>query len=1174
MIRSFFLIIFSVYSLSLQVFAEQNPCVNSLMTNNHASNYHADPQKWMHLAELISARLKGFKNPYIRAGLDPHQISMVNKKLSSHLPQLYDLTILNGKIGFINSLEFLPILVHIEIQIQKALQNKDADNFELVALQEAVRLIAQIEPRVQIPPETDSAESNDKSDQQDQQGDPENPQEENKDSQKTQWQQDEDEYEPNNVDVSGSGGKNKETIHIIETNILSEGRVLPTKFFDHIGLNKLSRVPTMRGRYRNHQNLQNFEEMLLRPDGTDQLWLPYVNGYEPLVGDFATHSVTQIAPGEFKFISKIKQESYAITIGVPNEAVLMDALSLSDYSKPVGTKIEEWPSKIQAFIKSRHGQASMQVANELVEFLKTDGGFLYYSKGDLVDNAKFDQLASRYKELRKLMSKPLAMAHLGAFKCDGAAWIAAILLKDFFGIPTRIISGRTQAGYILVNGVPHYVTKSTDPLHAWIQVWSGTDWVTMDPTPTLNHPKNNGQDTEELKPIPEKQKSSASDSEKKDAGKNKKDQISTKSETKTVEKSENVPKESNSSHITTNSDLKESGLVEKLQDSAKQDSVQQGWIKKYEIHCIERMIQDGNTKQILEKARTALSPMLKSEFLKHEIKKSFDNLIFSSDAISANCDLGFKQCLMRAQNLIHKGHARESYSLIRGLISQLETLQRLRGLNSEELISLSDLEKTLVQFRKYNHKNAKAFDLVDRFTRLLPGTITRKILTSDYRINQMTPDSLEVLNLAMALKNNKEDGFVRTAAMKKYAEMYIKSIFEPRSKDYLQLNRSLDPADTQDITMARSPLEINRMLLNPRPGEHLFAPLFQGRQFAIGPRQTIQIPDPTNPIEHKTIVVLVDVSPSMQFDSKNVILSSMLCALVDYALSEMDSLGRPINSVYLVPFNESVGKPTIITSREQAENFIRSQINNPTDAHGKDTDIQGAILEFYRLVATAKKERILAGPFRHLKHGSLVLFSDGQAKVDLKTLETAHDAYFKNTNIKIHMNFVAINGENPSLQALAEKSGLSTGKPTFLAYDESSKIELDNFIKGVDFDDKAFVLGGNSTNLASDTIPILQRLTQKPTLFVDDKVESTLLKVKQQLKIGINDADVTNHRLLEEFVRLTISLRESPVGDIAERRRIVASMLSYYEKHSGRPFRQMSKTEFEAVTYLLKSAGQ
>lgn len=150
-------------------------------------------------------------------------------------------------------------------------------------------------------------------------------------------------------------------------------------------------------------------------------------------------------------------------------------------SSPTGQNKDDWPAFILEAIQDTQKQvtSSIEQVDRLRQFFIQSGKFTYY--GTLKDSKKQDELDEKLKEFLRLYPQPQAFAHLGYFNCNGAANIFASLVRDFYRLPARVVIGWVAEPA----SDPQYrwqITSRTHP-HAWVEVWSGREWVVFDVTP-------------------------------------------------------------------------------------------------------------------------------------------------------------------------------------------------------------------------------------------------------------------------------------------------------------------------------------------------------------------------------------------------------------------------------------------------------------------------------------------------------------------------------------------------------------------------------------------------------------------------------------------------------------------------------------------------------------------
>ena len=179
-------------------------------------------------------------------------------------------------------------------------------------------------------------------------------------------------------------------------------------------------------------------------------------GYEP-VGDRSMAMLSLDSQGNARFIN-VARDAFDIAPTAPR--------ALSKAQRKMYTAIRHiplrlWPSWMQSEIVrlKQTGGSATAIAGELSRLISNQ---LLYS----VDAT--DSMGA------------LALAHSGAAQCDGAALILASILRDQFGIATRVVVG--YQGFS-ADGRSHVISPSIG--HAWVEIYDPATqrWVLFDPTP-------------------------------------------------------------------------------------------------------------------------------------------------------------------------------------------------------------------------------------------------------------------------------------------------------------------------------------------------------------------------------------------------------------------------------------------------------------------------------------------------------------------------------------------------------------------------------------------------------------------------------------------------------------------------------------------------------------------
>jgi hypothetical protein len=1147
------------------------------------------PRRWQKIDEFLRKKVEGQKNPFEGSERDANAVGRVHMKLAESLPVYRQITAMNEK-DQVSLNEFLKLKRTFDQYVSAAVKKSPSSN-EAFALIEANRLLAQIEARVDFPvqtPQDDNKEEESKEDE-------EEKKKEKKPKQPAKFpKNDDDQYDPENKDVSSDGGS-QEVVHIVETTVNPPKRLLRARAYDYVGLDKWSAVATDRPVDKEIKHTEEY--MRIRPLGETQLRVFYnYDNYTPRVGTYKGYSVVEVLPGEYQLQIQSPLDEILLPLSRRSPGQFRNGTNTASYTQKLNIPIQSWPQNIQNFIKANQGQSGLAIAEKLVQFLSSkEGDFLYYSVGDKVNKKQFAELKKKLEELQGQMAKPLAMAHLGSFNCDGAAWIATLILREYFGVPTRPAAGVTVAGFKQKQGRPVYVVRSSDPLHAWIEVFDGQFWRPLDPTPKANNPtmgENENDDSEKLEQLEEAEESDGapgeegeSESESSGEGKSKEQkekeakEAKDKKEKEAKDKKDQEAKEKGDKKDEKGSDEKEgelieSGLSEKLNEQAGQAGKGQGqsmsFLRRYEQFLLESYFEEGNRDKWMGRL-DQLKGVLKRSDARAEILRIRARLVEISKSGRGLCDDGLIICLRNAQFLLSKGQARESFKILRALVTQMDDLARVRTFSASEAEFYRQLQFILTSYRKFNHKNAQSYDLVERFLYSLPGKLSQGLLMQRYGITSLSPDSIEVTNLADDLLAGKLIAFQRLAAAREFVDFALRGMFLPQAREVLRYQRSLDPRARQSIVVARSPLEIARMLLQPRPGEHLLEPLIQGRQFAIGPRASTLTPDPKTPIERKLSVVFYDTSGSMGDGAKNVYMAAVLAAFTEISLLQEDQLGRPSHEVILVPFDSTVGTPVTVKTPADALKVITSLIGHQTPATG-GTDIQLAIMEFYRLVGEALRDKAKNSPFQQFQHANLILASDGGSTVDLAALEQARNKI--DPNLNINMSFVAVGETNESLAQLAQESSISTTKPNYIELMGEMMGQLEASYKNIKKDKDAFATTESTYSIQREVGPLLTDLQKKSVQSRRLVTATDLQALLAAVKDGGNLEEVQRAGKEVEVKIMLENLKslERATFEPEERYVLAYDLVTSHVKDQGRPLSRMTVTEEIELKRFLKWA--
>ncbi len=341
----------------------------------------------------------------------------------------------------------------------------------------------------------------------------------------------------------------------------------------------------------------------------------------------------------------------------------------------------------------------------------------------------------------------------------------------------------------------------------------------------------------------------------------------------------------------------------------------------------------------------------------------------------------------------------------------------------------------------------------------------------------------------------------------------------------------------------------------------MFAPTIQGRQFAMGSLETRKVINPKNPLEKKISIIYYDISGSMNGPFIEV-QDALLMAFVDKALSETDAIGRTTHEVYLVPFNDNLGKSLKISSREDAYEFLTKKMNQITKNDG-GTQIQQALENFYDIVSASYKKKSAQGREKLFQKANMILFTDGKSTIDIPALESKRNSI--PSDVKINMNLVSFgDAVNKVLESLSKSNKLSSSKPTFRQLDSKTVNAIADI--SVKYDPNAF-----ATNQRITGSMLAKINTLLDQMHVDTRLEKTDNGMNQTIaQIQITKKDISQLSGLREIMNLTqiteilTTLNIKPLV----KKRLVQAIIDNYQNLSKRSWKEMTYPEKDSFKKL------
>ena len=1208
-------IVWSLIFASHGLLANGDKCSQSLQKSNSKQSIKTEvsqasfkksdqgpsPQLWLRIKQSLQKNVSHLEHPFETAGLNADRVGETYLRMKRELPLLGELLDLERKIdaGFILShADYIPIKRRVGNQLLRVMRSANSDLESFAAL-ESLRLISLIEARVEFP--RIESESSDEKNSKNKEGDAEKDKDKDKEKERQknkdqdsedneddpQWNEPPEKYKPENKDLS-SGGKGKKTVEITLTDAEVYKNLMRQVIYDQFGLTgEWTSVPAVREAQQTEATFS--KKLVVNPLKEKIVDLPIPYGYSPIPGKYADHRIEAVGPGQFKVHSVGNKP---VTIGLAK--IIREAALPLPLPSRTDQELKHWPQHLLLFVNSLKGKAPLEAAAQLEKYLSLEGGFLYYSKGDKLKAGDLAKIDAKIAKLKARMPEPMALANAGAFNCDGAAWIGALLLRDVLKLQVRIVGGRTSQEKT-VEGERLQVVLSSSPPHAWIEVFDGQRWVPFDMTPKNNTPDSQTTASE----VDREQKDQSRDKNKSDKDASPKGTQSSSDEEQDRDKNSNSEKDNDadrkddaSQDSSEQDQQKESGKGEKEKsDSDKESENQQSQknqvddlinakstqrrnneqnlaliehlLKRNELIHLEKLISEGYQTNTTQSATLLLETLRQNPVWKNPIERSAMRVrTLIHDAKFANFT-GLRNLLIEVRNHFSKNEAREGKQKL--LIAQklLITLAEYRNLTSQENEALQTLDRLLRVLDQIKHEYAKEFDMVATLLDQLPGSVSKAWLRKQYGADFEKLGSSGNLKLASDLVDGRGKPLLQMAGVRNFVDMTFDSTQDPQWKEEVTLNRSIIPKPRQDLVITRNPLDFPRMLWSLRPGEPIFAPTIQGRQFALSSLETRRVESPHNPLERKVSVIYYDVSPSMD-GSKMETQDALLMAFVDKALSEVDAISRPVHEIYLIPFNDRLLQGVHISSREDALGYLSQRMNSKTTSSGS-TDIQKALENFYEIIATSFKNKGLQGRERLFQRANMVLFSDGGSEINMATLERKRKLI--PDDVTVNMNFVSIGDDvNTTLKALSENGRLASAKPAFRQITQKMTDSIANVTTS--YDPEAFATTERITGpMLAELKNLLERVSIHP------EQSANLQQVERKLnELKITKEDLSRLPGVREAMNLSqiSNLLTQLSFDNRTKQRLLEALVEPYTQLTGRPWSQMSYPEKDAFEQLQK----
>jgi len=1137
------------------------------------SDLHPHSELWRRLTEALFKKVENVPHPFEQAGVNADALGRVIQQMTEAFPDLAPALRMNQNLESQSRrlspdeyAQFMRPIARDLIRVAKT----SADSTEVFAALETVNVLGQIESQVDFPKTEEQIQAEERK----QEEEREKKKDEDQEEQEPEWNQTQDQYQPENKDISDQDGPKKKNVALVLTDVQPPKALMRQKIYDQFDYQDWKSLPSSRLKMK--LAAHPTKKLILDPLKARQVDVPVPYGYALKPGHYGDYEISEVGAGEY-VLHVLKPSSEKKPIAMDLYEITGEKY-LPSLSSATEKYLSLFPEHLRLFAESLKGLPPVEAAARLEKYLSREGGFLYYSKGNQISEEKLKELESKYQQLLSSgLPKPVAMANLGAFNCDGAAWIGGLILRDLLKIPVRLAGGRTVGGFKTIDGQKMYVIQSSSDAHAWLEVYDGTHWVPFDMTPKNNVPDRSGDPSDLQQERKEDQADQQADQQPSegqpsDAQPSPSDSQEEKGE-KAEQKSEKTAEEgaeSGAESSTENSPATDEMIRAKSSQGsgpgAPRDLV--GTILSTDEKIFfESLIRDGFKTKVLDEFQPFYAS-LEGGLHAYRGEASWRKMQTLLEEARYQKYPGLNELLREIRNDFSQDHPLDGKVKLDFVDSMFKTLSEFRPLTDAENTAVENVQKILTVLNRIKHANAKEYEAVRDFEKNLPGNVSKQWLKKVYGEDYDRLGSAACSKLAQDIVSGKLKSILEEQKVVPFVDMTLNSTVEPQWKDEPTLNKSPMPKPRQDLVVTRNPLDFAKMLWNLRPGEPIFAPTLQGRQFAVGSLETRRVVDPKHPIERKISVVYYDISGSMSSEGRSEVVDALLMAYVDRALSETDAIGRPIHEVYLLPFNDQVKEGVHIATREDALNFFANRVNYQTQVSG-GTDIQKAILHFYKLIQNSYRSKQKLGREAMFQKANMILFTDGGSSIDTEALLAERSQI--SSDVKINMNLVSVGNEpNQTLKELVLKEGLSSEKPKYREIHSDMLNEVVSVKQN--YKDNAFATDQKlNGQMVAEIDRLLKGISVDPKLQANAASSGKLVGQLGLTKTSAKDLSGASLRVALQLSQMKDALM-NPALSSESKRRIVEAILNVYPNLIGRSLRELTISEKENLERIYQWA--
>lgn len=902
--------------------------------------------------------------------------------------------------------------------------------------------------------------------------------------------------------------------------------------------------------------------------------IPYIpSGFKPLQPRDPRARLTRRPYGNYSL--KLDEELASVEMAiVPDTNIRLSPMDLQALSRPIGFGVDEWPDEVRKKILNQFAPGDgrtrpLDVAKAIEQHIAK--GYLY-SVGPRDPKDPIDALKD------------------GAFQCDVAAYIMIALLRDVYGIPSRVVGGfRSLQRRSGVEGKSYVIVPSE--AHAWIEVFHSGEWHRFDPTPETKDKKTKDKMEEQefvLRPAPEvKPEDEDQDSDQPGSGQgqgegkgkgSELDEIFDQVKKDTKNRVEKIQKEK----------PEEAGEGEgegEGPDAAAQHAALEELLNQLDTGSLSLENKDHINpllgRAIRARLSIALEPgrrggetlsdimILAKQFQRRMRSGILNELIEEAKLAHRSDHPGLEGWIQEILSKASRAKINDTYHAILSVVKALEIYTKTLDESEKQYAPLqviSRLRQVLKLLEPLGHANAQDISLVDELIRPL-ASVARVALNKKHDLSTVGANE-ETYRIAKLLKSNDFKDWRLLSALAPMTDFILNSTPRPEYAPLMTWHRDRRRVVGRELMPVERMSEM-RKALRGQPDQSLIQNFLDGTLFFPTRRQRVWVPNGTGQDEAERITILLyDTSGSMGGDPAR-FLAALIAAFVDQALSDMSPSGKHRHRMVIVPFDDGVGAPVHVTNLADAVDLVLNYQARFKNTSG-GTDIQKALLAAFAIIADAQERT-----GEPLAAANIILKTDGQATLDLPQLREARGAIDRNTPIQTM--FVAVNQTSDELARFAMDSESFGSERGF--YREFSSETISKILQAADNIDLgrgySYFSEEGGENFPPQAERVLTQALHESREFLSHMFHRRSVPSREEQVRSLEPIPFPKVKELERAIERHIdqvrqAMETNTFSSPPIRTRVTHDLIRNFERVMGIDFRSLTQNELEKLRHLAK----